>query len=641
MASGCEMLCGPMGSWLRAGAGGIAALAALAGTAQAQSIATLQDMSIQQLGQIKVTSVSKSPELLSDAPAAIFVITHDDIIRSGATTIPEMLRLAPNLEVAQISATSYAISARGFNVGDNASLSNKLLVLIDGRSVYSPMFGGVYWDMLNVAPEDIARIEVISGPGGTLWGSNAVNGVINIITRSSSQTQGGLLTLGAGNLERNIGLQYGGRLSPDLTYRVHGEFDDFSAYPYSNGQSAGDEWNRPTGGFRLDWTPPNDSVSLEGDTLIANEDPGGYITESNLATSWHHKFDDGSSIQLLSYYDHSARTVNDGSGFWLDTYDVEFQNNFTVSGWNNIVWGAGDRAYRYHFENTALALTPASQTLNLADIFLQDTISLSDSVKLTLGTKLEDEPYAGAQLMLNIRIAWKMTDSALLWAAISRAVRSPTPVDTNLREYSGPIDYLNGSTGFRPETLTAYEAGTRVQVSSKMSFSVSTYYDVYDNLRSIDASATPTELPLQFGNLMSGNVYGIELWGDLQVTDWWRLSPGFSALHENLRFLPGSLTVAGLAFVADDPGQQASLNSSMNVGDGVTWDANLREVAALPHPEVPGYVELDSRIGWNVNKRLLLSLSGENLLHAQHEEFIEGGSTEVPRSVFAQATIRF
>jgi iron complex outermembrane receptor protein len=505
------------------------------------------------------------------------------------------------------------------------------------------MFGGVYWDMVDVPPEDIERIEVISGPGGTLWGSNAVNGVINIITRSSSQTQGGLATLGVGNFERNFGLQYGGRLSPDLTYRVNGAFESFNAYPEAGGKSAEDSWSRPDGGFRLDWTPANDSVSVQGDLLTETEEPTGYNREADLATSWHHQFGDGSSLQLLAYYDDTERTTNGGGpAFWLTTYDVELQHNFTLAGWNDIVWGAGERAYRYVFENTVLALFPSSQTLNLADIFGQDTISLSPSVKLTLGVKLEDEPYAGAQLMPNARIAWKVTDSALLWGAFSRAVRSPTPVDTNLNEFVGTVDFLAGSKGFHPEALTAYELGTRVQLSSTASFSVSTYYDVYDHLRTIDPGTTQSGLPLLFGNLMTGNVYGVELWGDFQVTSWWRLSPGFDALHENFRFLPGSLTTVGLAFTADDPSQQASLNSVMNFGGGVTWDADLREVARLPHPEVPGYAELDTSLAWAINNTWRVSVTGNNLFHARHEEFLEDGeSTEVPRTIFAQATMRF
>ncbi len=609
----------------------------------AQTVEQLQNMSIEELGNVQVTSVSKTTESLSDAPAAIYVITHDDIIRSGATTIPEMLRLAPNLEVAQLNATSYAISARGFNVGDNASLSNKLLVLIDGRSVYSPMFGGVYWDMQQVLPEDVERIEVISGPGATLWGANAVNGVINIITRGSGETPGGVLTLGAGNLQRDASLQYGGRLGADLTYRVHGEFAQYNSYPLANGQNADDGWSKPQGGFRLDWTPPGDSLSVQGDLFTASEQPDGFIRGRDVATTWQHRFDNGSNLQVLAYYDNSERYENGGGpGFNVTTYDLEIQHNFTIGDRNNIVWGAGERNFRYDFENTSLALIPAKQTLNLANLFAQDTISLTRGLKLTVGLKFEDEPYAGPQFMPNVRLAWKATDQVLLWAAVSRAVRSPTPVDVNLNEFVGPVDFLAGSAGFRPETLTAYEVGTRVQASSRASFSVSTFYNVYDNLRSIDSGTSPTGLPLQFGNLMAGNVFGVEVWGNYQLTDWWRLSAGFNLQHEDLRFLRGSLTAAGLAFVADDPGHQASLHSAINLGHGVTWDAFLRDVGMLPHPGVPEYVELNSRLGWDITNAWQVSLSGFNLLHARHMEFLEDGTTtEVPRSIYAQVRVRF
>jgi iron complex outermembrane receptor protein len=617
-------------------------LLALITPGRAQSVGDLRGLSIEQLGDVEVTSVSRSAEALSDAPAAVYVISHDDIIRSGATTIPELLRLAPNLEVARIGGTSYAISARGFNVGSNASLSNKLLVLIDGRSVYSPMFGGVYWDMQVVPPDVIDHIEVISGPGAALWGANAVNGVINIITRSSAATMGGLLTLGGGNLERHAAVQYGGRLTPELTYRLHLELSDFSALPLSNGTSAGDRWWRPSGGVRLDWNRGGDQVSVQGDIMTATQQPGGFIRGSDAAANWRHVFADGSSLQLLTWFSNSSRAINNGSSFSINTYDLELQHNFTLGSWNNIVWGAGERALRYTFENTALALVPPSQTLNLANIFVQDTISLSNRLKLTLGLKLEHEPYAGWQLMPSARLAWKATDGVLLWAAVSRALRSPTPVDANLREFAGTLDVLNGSTAFRPEALTAYEIGTRVQATPTASFSISAYYDVYDKLRSINASPTPTGLPFQFGNLMSGKVYGVEMWGNIQVARWWRLAAGFNILHEDLTFLPGSTRVGGLAFVANDPTQQATLHSSINFTPDVSWDLYLREVGMLAHPRVAGYTELDMRLAWDVTPSLRLSLSGFNLLHPRHTEFLEGGiSAEVPRSVFVQARIRF
>jgi len=614
-----------------------------AGSAFAQSVEQLRDLSIEQLANIEISSVSKAAEPLSDAPAAIYVISHDDVMRSGAATIPEMLRMAPNLEVAQIDATSYAISARGFNVGLNASLSNKLLVLVDGRSVYTPLFGGVYWDMQGVLPEDIERIEVISGPGATLWGANAVNGVINIITRKSSDTEGGVLDVGGGNLARTASLQYGGQLDQDLSYRIHAEGSDYSSFQEPDGRDAHDGWSKPSGGFRLDWTPPGDAVSLQGDIFHANEDPDGSVGGRDLVASWQHQLDGGSSLQLLAYYDKESRFLDDGAGgFEIDTYDVEFQHSFTLGGWNSIVWGAGNRTFSYEIENTALQLQPATRTLSLSNVFAQDTISLTDRLKVTLGLKIENEPYTGIEPMPSARVSWKAADSILLWGAVSRAVRSATPIDRDLHEFAGPIDELDGSILFQPEILTSYELGTRVQASSRVSFSVSAFYNIYDDLRTIGLTASnPQGLPLYFNNQGAALVYGVEAWGGYSVTDWWRLALGFSVQHEHIHFgTNGGL--AGLAFVADDPNHQASLRSSIDFGGGITWDATLRYVGALHHPALADYGELNTRLGWRITPAVEVSVAGSNLLHDRHAEFSEDGeSDEIPRSFFIDTRWRF
>ena len=609
--------------------------------AAAQTLDDLQRLSIEELANIQISSVSKTSEPLSDAPAAVYVISHDDIMRSGLTRLPEILRLAPNLEVAQLSPTSYAISARGFNVGNNASLSDKLLVLIDGRSVYTPLFGGVYWDMQQVPPEDIERIEVISGPGATLWGANAVNGVINIITRKSADTEGGSLTVGAGNLERSASLQYGGKITDDLTYRVHAEGAYYSDYQTAQGTNAGDSWSRPQGGFRLDWTPAGDAVALQGDIYQASEAPDGSISGRDALASWQHQLSNG-SFQLQAYYDQAKRYVDDGGGgFSIDTYDVEFQHSFTLGGWNTIVWGVGDRVISYHFENTALAFDPAGQTLNMSDLFGQDTIGLGDAVKLTLGLKLENDPYAGWEPLPSARVSWKVADDALLWSAVSRAVRAPTPVDRDLIEKVGTEAFLVGSENFVPEVLTAYEAGTRIQATPRLSFSVSSFYNVYDDLRTIEL-APAGFLPLRWGNRMTGLVYGAEVWGSFRVADWWRLGASFNLQHEHLEFAPGSSGIGGLGFAAEDPNHQAALRSSMNLGPDVTWEADLRYVGKLHNTTVPEYAELNTSIGWTLTKSLELQLSGFNLLHDRHEEFFEAGeSDQIPRSVFVETRWRF
>lgn len=560
-----------------------------------------------------------------------------------------MLRLAPNLQVAQLNATTYAISARGFNVGNNASMSDKLLVLIDGRTVYTPLFAGVYWDMQGVLPENIERIEVISGPGATLYGANAVNGVINIITRNSAATQGGVLDVGAGNLQRGGSLQYGGRVNENLTYRVYGAGWDFSPYQTATGADANDGWSKPQGGFRVDWAPARDLVTVQGDVFHASEDPGSSITGRDLIAAWQHRLDNGSSLQAQAYYDVAKRFTDNGGGFTVDTYDLSVQHSFALGGWNNIVWGAGDRIISYEIENTpTLLFVPAGRTLNLANVFIQDTLALSNTVKLTLGMKLEDEPFTGLEPLPQARLSWKVTDNALLWSAVSRAVRAPTPVDRDIVERLGTTDVLSHSFNFMPETLTAYELGSRIQVSPRASFSVSTFYNVYDDLRSIEPTpGGPVlpgvgSLPLRWGNLMEGRVYGLETWGDYRVTDWWRLSAGFTIQHEHLRFKPSSSGIGGLPFAADDPNHQASLRSSVNLGSGVTWDAFLRYVGKLPNPGVPEYVELNTRLGWKITPSLELSLSGFNLIHSRHPEFVEPGiSDEVPRSFFVETRWRF
>ena len=614
--------------------------------ASAQTVAELQQLSIDELANIPITSVSKKAQPLSDAAAAVYVITHDDIIRSGATSIPEMLRLAPNLQVAQMSANSYAITARGFN----GNAADKLLVLIDGRSVYTPLYGGVQWDLQDVLPENVERIEVISGPGATLWGANAVNGVINIITRKASDTQGGVLDLSAGNREYRGSLQYGGALDSDLSYRAYLGGFSIRGDKTSAGANAEDGWSKAQGGFRLDWTPASDTLTLQGDLYDGSEDVAANIDQGisggNFQTTWQHQLDDGSSLQVLAYYD-GTRRFTDGQGYSLNTYDLEVQHSFSLGERQDIVWGAGYRAYQDQFRLTgAVQFLPDSEIESLSDIFAQDTISLDASLKAILGMKLEDDPYSGLAPLPNGRISWKLSDNALLWAAISRAVRAPTRFDTDLQDTIIPgILILTGNRDFQPEKLNAYEVGTRVQPTETLSFSVSTFYNVYDDLRSVEWAQMKT-LPLMwiYGNEMEGDTYGVEAWADYQVTDWWRLTAGVNVQHEDLRFKPGSSELGGTAAAGDDPNHQASLRSSMNLGSDVTWDADLRDIGTLHDPSIPAYVELNSRLAWIATNYLEVSIVGLNLLQAHHLEYEEAGATigdEVDRSFYVETKWRF
>lgn len=624
------------GRWMAGLVAGV--LTVLAGArAQAQSIEDLRQMSIEQLANIDVSSVTRTPQALSGAPAAVYVITRDEIARSGALTLPEILRLAPNLEVFQTSASQYVVTARGFN-GNSAdqSFSNKLLVLVDGRSVYSPLYSGVYWDMQDVPPQDIERIEVISGPGATLWGANAVNGVINIITRKAADTQGGLVDVEAGDYENSVTVRYGGRIGDDLAYRLYVRDVIDADTPTAAGASAHDHWSKPQGGFRLDWTPTAvDTVTLQGDAYAGSEAqqgaPDELIDGRNLTARWTRALDGGGSLQVEAYYDHAGRQTLDGGGrFWVDTYDLEMQHSFALGTRNQIVWGGGLRFSRYDIQGPPdLRFSPPGRTLDLSDVFVQDSLAMTRSLTLILGLKLEDDPYSGISPLPSARLSWRPTSQLMLWAAASRAVRSPTPFDRDVVEKQNQLVLLVGGADFRPETLTAYEVGARLQPTPRLSFSVSTYYNAYDDLRSLEY-APVTYIPLRWGNMLRGDTYGLEAWADYRVAAWWRLSAGFDALREQFAFKPGSSGLLGVEQLGDDPRQQANLKSSMNLGHGVTLDGDLKYVDALPDPSLPAYFEFNARLGWKVSSRVQLSVSGFNLLHDRHQEL--PGALPVPRS---------
>ncbi len=623
---------------LAAGAGVIAPVA------QAQTPTDLAALSIEELGEVQVTSVSKRAERVGEAPSAVYVISHDDVVRSGARTIPEMLRLAPNLQVAQTSASEYVITARGLSRNAEAqSYANKLLVLIDGRSVYSPLFSGVYWDMQDVLPEDVDRIEVISGPGATLWGANAVNGVINIITRKSGETQGGLAEAGGGGRMSTASLRYGGAIGGDLTYRayVRGVWQDDTET--LSGAAAGDDWSRAQGGFRLDWSPTAaDVLTIQGDAYSGSKDTpdgtGEDLEGRNLLARWTRTGAGGSRLEVQAYYDRAERASAAGGAFVVDTYDIDVSHGFDLGARHQIVLGGGLRRSHYRIMGTpTFFFTPSSRDLDLANLFVQDTISLSDSTRLVLGLKVEDGPYLGAELLPNARLSWRPNDAAMVWAAASRAVRSPTPFDRDVVEVLSGMTFLVGR-DFQSEKLTAYEVGARFQPSPRASISVSAYYNVYDDLRSIEVDPV-NFLPLYWGNRMEGHTYGVEVWGEYRPAPWWRLSGGYSRLEKRLKFEQGASGLLGVAQAGDDPEHQASLRSSMDLGDDLRFDAALRYVGVLPDPRIAAYLELDGRIAWDISDRAQLALSGRNLLHERRQEFPQ--SAAIPRSVSVDLKWRF
>jgi len=624
----------------------VAGLAAVIPTvpvrAAADTVPDLRNLSIEDLGEIEVTSVTKRAEPVRQAPTAIYVITGDEILRSGATSVPEMLRLAPNLDVAQASAHTYAISARGFN----GTLANKLLVLIDGRTAYTPLYGGVYWDMQAVLRDDIDRIEVISGPGSTLWGANAVNGVINITTRSSADTQGAVLEIGAGNVERRASFRYGGRVNDDLTYRAYGLGFSRRASRTAADVSVRDNWYLPQGGFRADWSRGDDEITLQGDLYRGAEEQPATVDQriegENVLARWRHRFSDASNLQIQAFFDRTHRF--DTAGYTMRIYDLDVQHSFALGSWNDIVWGGGYRVMHDRMTNVALfQILPETTTLRLGNVFVQDTATISDRVKLTAGVKLEDDPYSGLAVLPSGRLSWQVTDSAMLWAAVSRAVRAPTRYDRGVVQKLTPtLTFLTGSANFTSEKLTAYEVGVRLQPMQSLSFSVSGFYNDYEDLRSIEPSATPTTLPLFFGNGMAGEVYGVEAWANVRLLPWWQMSAGVNVQHQSLHFEPGSSGLGGIEQAGNDVGHTVSVRSSMNLTDTLSFNIDIRAVGSRPKPATPDYAEMNARLAWAASEMLEFSVSGFNLLHARHLEFAtQGSSNFISRSFLAEARIRF
>ncbi|HET6586551.1 MAG TPA: TonB-dependent receptor [Oleiagrimonas sp.] len=614
------------------------------------AIQDLDKLSLAELAKITVTSVSKTPEKLAEAPASIYVITHDEIMRSGARTIPEMLRLAPNLEVFQRSPSQYVITARGFAgaPGGLQNLSNKLLVLIDGRSVYNPLFSGMYWEMQDVIPADIKRIEVISGPGAALWGANAVNGVINIVTRSSDETQGGLLTAGYGNQRSVVSWRYGGRINGHTTYRLYAKTFHDNAFDAADGSSARDGSSKPQVGFRLDWRRGRDQVRLEGDLFQGSQNqgpaPNQFISGGNLQTRWLRTFADGSSLRLLAYFDrvHRMAEPHEG-GFTIHTADVELQHDFLLGQDHHVTWGVGARRYRYAITNAispaaTFAFVPSRFTSDVVNAFVQDQMALGSQLNLTLGLKAENDPSSGTSWLPNVRLSWNPAKGALLWGAVSRAIRAPTPLDTQVVEKIGAQLILAGNPDFSSEKLTAYELGYRQQLGSHVLLSVSVFDNYYDDLHTVEPLTT-TVFPLEFGNGMRGHVYGVEAWATYQATSWWRLSAGVYLQHRNFKFKPGASGIAGLAQAGDDPGHHSFIRSSFDFSDHWSLHVDARAMDALPDPHVPGYVELNTHINWRVNSNLTLLLSGYNLLHAWHLEYPYGD--RIPRTAYLQAQVSY
>ncbi len=602
------------------------ALPACAELALPQDIA---DLSIEELANIQVTSVSKRPQQLGAAAASVYVITADDIRRAGAASLPDALRLAPNLHVAQGTGYGFSISARGLN-GSSNSVSNKLLVLIDGRSVYTPLFSGVFWDVQDLVMEDIERIEVISGPGGTLWGVNAVNGVINITTRAARETGGVLATLQGGTRGVETAFRYGSG-----TMRVYGKYLDHRRSELATGAAVDDARHQSQIGFRHDSDSGADRFSVHGNAYRGKAEqpaPGllsvtgfnpvlGPIISSgiNLTGLWTRALGDGASMSLQAYADRTRRAVLPIFSEDLDIIDLQFQHALAPVGKHRLVWGANyRRSWDQVINGEIVAFLPERLSQSWASLFAQDEIALRDDLRMTLGARVERNPYTGVELLPTARLAWTMAPSHTLWGGLSRTVRAPSRLDVDAFIPGKPPYILRGGALVRSEVAKVLEIGYRGQPMAGTSLSVTAFHNRYDHLRTQEVD--PSQTFVTFGSLMEGKASGIEMWGNAQLTSQWRLSAGLVGLHQRFRLKPGSNDAAGPGTARKDPSHTAHLRSTFLLASDKELEVGIRKVRALDNPAVPAYTTLDARFGWRLRPNLELSVMGLNL-NGGHAEF--------------------
>ncbi len=614
---------------------------------------SLTDLSFEELADIEITSVSKRAQRLADAAASIFVITADDIRRSGVVTLPEALRLAPNLQVGQVNSSGFAISARGFN---NSS-ANKLLVMVDGRSVYTPLFAGVFWDVQDVVLEDVERIEVISGPGGTLWGANAVNGVINIITRSARSSQGWLVSAGAGSTESAATLRYGGTLGAEGNYRVYAKYNDSRSSETANGTSKPDALCKTQVGFRTDWDHATDHWMLQGNAYDGAEGqppPGSIsitgvkmvlgtiaLSGANLTSRWERVLPDGSNMSLQAYFDQTQRTVPPSFAERLNSVDLQFQQSFKWWDRHMVSWGANYRLGMDRVVNSQyFAFLPADVDQHWSSVFAQDEIAVSKDLTLTVGGRLERNDYTGTEWLPNARLSWKPALDQLWWLAVSGTVRAPSRLDVDSYVPGQPPFLLNGGSQVVSETARVLELGYRGQLSPALSYSVTAFHTDYDHLRTQELA--PSHTSVVFASNMEGTIEGVEMWGTFKASEHWRLSAGMGSMRENLWLKPGSSDATSASGQEGrDPRQHWLLRSSLDVAVNSELEFTVRSVAALTSPEVPGYVAMDARYGWKPRPDLEFSITAQNL-GARHGEFTDVSTrTQLSSSLFFKIVSRY
>lgn len=644
--------------------------------AKAQPAVDLTQMNLEDLLNVKVTSVSKREERLSRVAAAVFVIDREDIRRSGAANIPDLLRMAPGVDVEQVDGNAWAISIRGFN----SRYSNKVLVLVDGRSVYSPSISGVFWEHLDMPLEDIDRIEIIRGPGATVWGANAVNGVISIITKSSKDTKGGLVTAGGGSQLHELGVaQYGGTVGQGGSYRAFAKAFESGNSAMSDGGPANDRWSSAHAGFRTDWDlSPRDSLMAQGN-IFSNEQNQTLRTSfiatpfdrtfpqavdaagGDLLARWNHTLDGGSQTSLQTYLD-TYRRSDLGVPESTRTFDIDFQDHVASAGRNDIVWGLGYRVYDSKLApGYGIGFTPPSRTDSLFSTFLQDEIRVADGVWLTLGAKLEHNPYTKFQVEPSARLVWTPTARQTFWASASKADRQParsdTAIQTTLQSFPiapGMIQVvtLSGNPAIKNEEARDYELGYRAELSNVLSLDAASFLTFYHHLETIEPQpvvvipgvTTQIVVPMIYDNRAHAVDYGGELSLNWKVNSRWRLSPGYSYLHATIRQDPSSQGRVSTGVTTDFPQNMAQFRSQVNLSSRMEFDQALYYTARLPGGSVPGHARLDLRLARRFGESTEVSLVGQNLLRNRTMEYGDALNvigTQSVRSVYGKITWRF
>jgi iron complex outermembrane receptor protein len=645
-----------------------------AAEARDSDVEALSRLSLEELARVHVFTASRTEQPLNTSAAAAYVITRDEILRSGVTSIPEALRLAPGVQVARVSAQGWAITLRGFN-GD---LANKLLVLIDGRSVYSPLFAGVFWDVQDYVLEDIERIEVIGGPGGALWGANAVNGVINIITRSANDTRSALATASGGGGERSIAtLRYGGAIGETTSARVYANYTDGKGMRHLDSAQV-DDWKMLQAGFRADLDVPAGSFTWQGngyrgdkDSLLDRDFVLGTLPNNprvletvvrgaNMLGRWRHVARDGSEFALQLYVDHTERDIPFTFDEHRTTTDLDFQHRIPLTTRHELLWGAGVRLSEDQLRNSSFAaFAPDSRNDLTFSGFVQDKIALiADRTYVTLGTKLEHNDYTGFEIQPSLRLSWLPTAEQTVWAAVSRAVRVPSRLDSDLR-LTLPVNVpsipvpvyvqVDGSDRFDAERLLAYELGWRMQPRGNLHLDVATFYNDYRDLQTqeplqpfvVPGPPTYLVLPNVLANGKDAHSYGGTIAGVWQPLAAWRLKVDYSYFAISVRAHSDSLDPSAKNVAGDSPRHQVGLQSFLDLPGKVSLFLGARYVDALAHQRVSEYTTLDASLQWEPSTSLTVALSGRNLFDPRHSEFGTPPVDAIERTVYGKVTLRF